>query len=83
MSRENFRSSSRGCEARPLDEGEIGAAAIFLALRDDKLLVGEGADHRPHLDAKFACGAQAAMAEGDLVAALVPSGFGRTRIGTF
>ena len=66
ISRENFRSSSRGCEARALDEGQIGATAVLLALRDDQLLVGEGANHRPHLYAEFARRPQAAMAECDL-----------------
>ena len=43
------------------------SARFFLALRNDQLLIGEGADDRPDLDAKFACGAQASMAEGHLI----------------
>ena len=43
-------------------------AAVLLALRDDELLISEGANHRPHLDAEFAGRPQAAMPESDLVA---------------
>ena len=55
-------------EARALDEGQIGATAVLLALCDDELLIGEGANHRPHLYAEFAGRPQAAMTECDLVA---------------
>ena len=55
-------------EARTLDESQVGAAAVLLALRDDQVARRERANHRAHFDAEISGGPQAAVTEGDLVA---------------
>ncbi len=59
-------------ETRPFDEGQIRSPAVFLSLRNDKLFVGEVADHRANLDPQIASRAQAAMSERDLIPPRLP-----------
>jgi hypothetical protein len=64
-----------GGEERALDEGQVAALGVLLALRHDEIGVGQVAHDGAHADAELGRGRHPAMA----VRGLVPAG--RLRVG--